>query len=132
MEWTHLEESSSFKLLFLWVDWDIRGMIIMQMMQWFDWSWIYKNLLIHVYACMDKMNKNKIKERKKKLLVSFGSSEVSLSFKDVVAWRFRQRFVLASSPKRISRVFAYSRVFLPLAQALDVEILLTLVCDISL
>ena len=31
-----------------------------------------------MYACMDKMNKNKIKERKKKLLVSFGSSECLL------------------------------------------------------
>ena len=53
-----------------------------------------------------KMNKNKIKERKKKLLVSFGSSEVSSSFEDVVAWRFRQRFVVASSPKRIFRILA--------------------------
>ena len=73
-----------------------------------------------------------IKERKKKLLVSFGSSEVSPSFEDVVAWRFRQRFVMASSPKRIYRVFGYSRVFLSLAQALDVKILLTSVCDLSL
>ena len=53
-----------------------------------------------------KMNKNKIKERKKKFLVSFGSSEVSSSFKDMVAWRFQQRFVMASSSKRISRVLA--------------------------
>ena len=79
-----------------------------------------------------KMNKNKIKERKKKLLVSFGSFEVSSSFEDVVAWRFRQRFVVASSPKRISRVFGYSRVSLSLTQVLDVEILLTFVCDLSL
>ena len=78
------------------------------------------------------MNKNKIKERKKKLLVSFGSSEVSLSFEDVVAWRFWQRFIVASSPKRIFRVFGYSRVFLSLTQALNVEILLTSICDISL
>ena len=81
---------------------------------------------------MNKMNKNKIEERKKKLLVSFGSSEVSLSFEDIVAWRFRQCFVMASSPKRISRVFDYSRVFFSLVQALDVEILLTLVFNVSL
>ena len=66
------------------------------------------------------------------LLVSFGSSEVSSSFEDVVAWRFRQRFVVASSPKEFSRIFGYSGVFLSLAQALDMEILLTSVCDLSL
>ena len=74
---------------------------------------------------MKNNGKNKIKERRKKLLVSFGSSEVSSSFKDVVAWRFRQRFIVASSPKRILGFFGYSRVFLSLAQALDVNILLT-------
>ena len=127
MEWTNLEESFSFKLLFLWVDWDIRGMIVMQMMQWFDWFWIYMDLLIHVYACIDKMNKNKIKERKKKLLVSFGFSECLLKL-----WRrgcmeipaaFRRGFFT----EEIFRVFGYSRIFLSLTQALDVEIFLTLV-----
>ena len=59
-----------------------------------------------------KMNKNKIKERKKKLLVSFGSSEVSSNFEDMVAWRFRQRFVVPSSPKEFLGFFGYSRVFL--------------------
>ena len=83
-----------------------------------------------MHVCI-KMNKNKIKERKKKLLVSFGSSEVSSSFEDMVAWRFRQRFIVASSPKRISRVLAILGFF-SLAQALDVEILLTSVCDVSL
>ena len=81
---------------------------------------------------MDKMNKNKIKERKKKVLVSFGSSEVSSSFEGVVAWRFWQRFVVASSPKEFLGFFGYSRVFLSLAQALDVKILLTSVCGVSL
>ena len=89
MEWINLEESSSFKPLFLWVDWDIRGMIIMKMMQWFDCNWILQEFIdtcdMHAWI---KMNKND-KERKKKLLVSFGSSEVSSSFEDVVAWRFR-------------------------------------------
>ena len=50
---------------------------------------------------------------------------VSSSFEDVVAWRFRQRFVVDSSPKRFLGFFSYSRVFLSLAQALDVEIFLT-------
>ena len=34
--------------------------------------------------------------------------------------------------EEISRVFGYFRVFLSLAQALDVDILLTSVCDLSL
>ena len=58
-----------------------------------------------------KMNKNKIKERKKKLLVSFGSFEVSSRFKDMVAWRFQQRFVVASSSKRISKILSILEFF---------------------
>ena len=53
-----------------------------------------------------KMNENKIKERKKKLLVSFGSSEVSSSVEDVVAWRFPQRFIMASSSKEFLEFLA--------------------------
>ena len=86
---------------------------------------------MHVWIKMNK-NDKRDKERKKKLLVSFWSSEVSSSFEDVVAWRFRQRFVMASSPKEFLRFFGYSRGFLSRTQALDVEILLTSVLDVSL
>ena len=89
------------------------------------------DLLIHVICMQNRiMNKNEIKKRKKKLLVSFWSSEVSSSFEDVVAWRFRQHFVVTSSPKVFSRVLAILRFF-SLAQVLDVEIPLTSVCNVS-
>ena len=85
-----------------------------------------------MYACMDKMNKNKIKERKKKLLVSFGSSEYLLKLQRRGCMEISAAFRRGFFTEEISRVFGYSRVFLSLAQALDMKILLTSVCGVSL
>ena len=78
-----------------------------------------------MYACMDKMNKNKIKEKKKKLLVSFGSSECLLKLQRCGCMEISAVFRCGFFTEEISRVFDYSRVFLSLAQALNVKILLT-------
>ena len=78
-------------------------------------KFIYNDLLIYMICMQNKiMNKNKIKwdeKRKKKLLVSFGSSEVSSSFEDVVTWRFRQHFIVASSPKEFLGFLAILEFF---------------------
>ena len=71
------------------------------------------------------MNKNEIKERKKKLLVSFGSSECLLKLQRRGCMEISAAFHHGFFTKGISRVFGYCRIFLSLAQALDVEILLT-------
>ena len=76
---------------------------------------------------MDKNDKNKIKERKKKLLVSFGSSECLFKLQRRGCMDISAVFRHGFFTEEISRVFGYSRVFLSLAQALDVKILLTLV-----
>ena len=78
------------------------------------------------------MNKNKIKERKKKLLVSFGSSECLPKLQRRGCMEIPAAFRHVFFTEEISRVFGYSRVFLSLAQALDVKILLTSVCGLSL
>ena len=80
---------------------------------------------------MDKMNKNKIKERKKKLLLSFGSSECLLKLQRRGCMEISVAFRRGFFTEEISRVFGYSRVFLSLAQALDVDILLTSVLYVS-
>ena len=80
---------------------------------------------------MDK-NKNKIKERKKKLLVSFGSSEGLLKLQRRGCMEISAGFHRGFFTEEISRVFGYSRIFLSLAQALDMKILLSSVCDVSL
>ena len=74
---------------------------------------------------MDKINKNKIKERKKKLLVSFGSSECLFKLQRHGCMEIPAAFCRGFFTEENSRIFGYSRVFLSLAQALDVEILLT-------
>ena len=81
---------------------------------------------------MDKNDKNKIKERRKKLLVSFGSSECLLKLQRRGCMEILAAFHRGFFTEGISRVFSYSRVFLSLVQALDVEIFLTSVCDLSL
>ena len=81
---------------------------------------------------MDKNDKNKIKERRKKLLVSFGSSECLLKLQRRGCMEVSAAFHRSFFTKEIFRVFGYSRVFLSLAQALDVKILITSVCDVSL
>ena len=78
------------------------------------------------------MNKNKIKERTKKLLVSFGSSECLLKLQGRDCMEISAAFRRGFFTEEISRIFGYSRVFLSLAQALDVKILLTSVCGVSL
>ena len=78
------------------------------------------------------MNKNEIKERKKKLLVSFGSSECLLKLQIRGCMEISATFRRGFFTEGISRVFGYSRIFLSLAQVLDVEILLTSVCDVPL
>ena len=74
-----------------------------------------------------KINKNKIKERKKKLLVSFGSSECLPKLQRRGCMEISTAFRRGFFTEENSRVFGYSRIFLSLAQVLDVEILLTLV-----
>ena len=81
---------------------------------------------------MDKNDKNKIKERRKKLLVSFGSSECLLKLQRRGCMEILAAFRRGFFTEEIFRIFGYSRVFLSLAQALDVEILLTSVFDVSL
>ena len=78
------------------------------------------------------MNKNKIKERKKKLLFSFGSSECLPKLQRRGCMEISAAFRRGFLTEGISKVFGYSKVFFSLAQALDVEILLTSVCDLSL
>ena len=81
---------------------------------------------------MDKNDKNKIKERKKKLLVSFGSFECLLKLQRRGCMEISAAFRRGFFTEENSRVFGYSRVFLSLAQALDMKILLTSVCGVSL
>ena len=81
---------------------------------------------------MDKNDKNKIKERKKKLLVTFGSSECLLKLQRRGCMEISAAFRRDFFTEEISRVFGYFRIFLSLAQALDVDILLTLVLYVSL
>ena len=57
------------------------------------------------YACMDKNDKNKIKERKKKLLVSFGSSECLLKLQRRGCMEISVAFRRGFFTKRISKVF---------------------------
>ena len=78
-----------------------------------------------------KMNKNDKREEEEALslfwilrsllkLQRHGCMEISIAFHH------------GFFTEEISRVFGYSRVFLSLAQALDVKILLTSVCGVSL
>ena len=81
---------------------------------------------------MDKNDKNKIKEMKKMLLVSFGSSKCLLKLQRCGCMEIPAAFRRGFFTEENSRVFGYSKVFLSLAQALDVKILLTSVSNVSL
>ena len=133
MEWTNLERSSSFKLSFFC---EMIGIL----KEWLSCKWcndlidfeftrIYWYMYIHAWI---KMNKNKIKERKKKLLVSFGSSECLLKLQRRGCMEILAAFRRGFFTEEISRVFGYSRIFLSLTQALDMDILLTSVLYVSL
>ena len=78
-----------------------------------------------MHACMKNNGKNKIKERRKKLLVFFESSECLLKLQRCGCMEISAAFRRGFFTEEISRIFGYFRVFLSLAQALDVKILLT-------
>ena len=81
--------------------------------------------IIDTCVCMKNNDKNKIKERKKKLLIFCGSSECLLKLQGRGCMEISAAFRRGFFTEENSRVFSYSRIFLSLVQVLDVEILLT-------